>query len=79
MAHVGDKLSPDCLLPTMEDWEVFPAIAAAVGMKAQEQGLARLVRTREELVARADFLIRRSRGITEMMMREGFIDPAPEL
>ena len=79
VAHVGSKLAPDCLMPTMDDWEVFPAIAAAVGMKAQEQGLAGLTMTRENLVARADFLIRRSRGITEMMMREGFIEPAPEL
>ena len=30
------------ILPTMDDWEVFPSEAVAVGMKAQEQGLARL-------------------------------------
>lgn len=76
---VGDKLGADCLLPTMEDWQVFPAIAAAVGLKAQEQGLARVEMSREDLLANAEFLIKRSQGITEMMMREGFIEPAPEL
>ena len=28
-------------MPLMGDWEVFPRKAAAVGIKAQEQGVAR--------------------------------------
>jgi malate dehydrogenase (oxaloacetate-decarboxylating) len=32
--HVGDKLSPEYILPTMDDWDVFPREAAAVGLKA---------------------------------------------
>ena len=35
-------MDPDCILPTMVEWEVFAKEAVAVGMKAQEQGLARL-------------------------------------
>ena len=35
-------LTPDHILPTMDEWDVFPREAAAVAMKAQEQGVARL-------------------------------------
>ena len=34
-------LDPHCILPTMTEWEVFAREAVAVGMKAQEQGIAR--------------------------------------
>lgn len=77
--HIGNKVGPENLLPTMEDWEVFPHIAAVVGMKAQEQGIARLKKTYTELWDMAEAIIRRSRGLTEMMMRTGFIPPAPEV
>ena len=33
-------LSADYIMPTMDDWEVFPREAAAVAMKAIEQGVA---------------------------------------
>jgi malate dehydrogenase (oxaloacetate-decarboxylating) len=35
-------LTPDYILPNMDEWEVFPREAAAVATKAQEQGIARL-------------------------------------
>jgi malate dehydrogenase (oxaloacetate-decarboxylating) len=69
-------LCPDHLLPTMEDWEVYPRLAAAVGMKAQEQGLARKTLSYEELLNGAVDIIERSRGLTKRMMEEGFI-PMP--
>jgi malate dehydrogenase (oxaloacetate-decarboxylating) len=74
--HIGDDLDDEHLLPTMDDWDVFPREAAAVGMKAQEQGVARLERTHDELYETAATIIRRSREMTQMMMHEGFI-PAP--
>jgi malate dehydrogenase (oxaloacetate-decarboxylating) len=40
--HIGDQLDDDHILPTMDDWDIFPREAAAVGMMAQEQGVARL-------------------------------------
>ncbi|MBN2554272.1 MAG: NADP-dependent malic enzyme [Spirochaetales bacterium] len=76
--RTGDELDEEHLLPTMDDWEVFPHVAAAVGMEAQRQGLAAATPGRDELIANAEQMIRRSRGITDLMMREGFIDPAPE-
>ncbi len=76
--HVGDRLNPEMIMPNMDDWEVFPREAAAVGMKAQEQGLARQQLTYDELYDNARTIIKRSRSLTQMMMQEGFIPEAPE-
>jgi len=62
----------------MDDWEVFPREAAAVAMKAIEQGLALKPVTYEEEFENATKIIRRSRQLTQMMMAQGFIPEAPE-
>jgi malate dehydrogenase (oxaloacetate-decarboxylating) len=76
--HVGDRLRPDFILPNMDDWEVFPREAAAVAMKAIQEGLARLPVTYEEEFKRASEIISRSRDLTHRMMEEGYIAPPPE-
>ncbi|MGE5250104.1 MAG: malic enzyme-like NAD(P)-binding protein, partial [Bacteroidota bacterium] len=76
-SHVGNELSPDHILPNMDDWEVFPREAAAVAMKAQEQGLARIQTTYEKELENAKHIIKRSRDLTKMMMENGFIAEAP--
>jgi len=76
--HVGNRLDAEHIMPDMDDWEVFPREAAAVAMKAQEQGLARIKTTYEEELARAHAIIKRSRGLTQMMMEKGFIASPPE-
>jgi malate dehydrogenase (oxaloacetate-decarboxylating) len=76
--HVGDKLAADHILPTMDDWEVYPREAAAVAMKAQEQGLARIKVSFEEELETAKRIIGRSRNLTKLMMNQGFIAKAPE-
>lgn len=76
--HVGDKLGPNHIMPTMDDWEVFPREAAAVGMKAQEQGLARIQMSYDELYNHALKIIKRSRDLTKSMMEQGFIELAQE-
>jgi malate dehydrogenase (oxaloacetate-decarboxylating) len=75
--HVGDKLSAEHLLPNMDDWEVFPREAAAVAMKAQEQGIARIKTTYDEEFVNAKQIIKRSRDLTRMMMEERFIASPP--
>jgi len=70
---IGKKLDAEHIIPTMDDWEVFPREAAAVGMKAQEQGLARKKMSYNELLANAKKMIKRSRGITSDLMEKGFI------
>jgi malate dehydrogenase (oxaloacetate-decarboxylating) len=76
--QIGDKLDDEHILPNMDDWEVFPKEAAAVGMKAQEQGLARIQMSYDELLANAKRIIKRSRDLTHTMMEQGFIAEAPE-
>ena len=66
-------LSPDYILPTMDEWEVFPREAAAVAAKAVEEGIARNPMTYEEELENAGAIINRSRDLTKMMMSEGFI------
>jgi malate dehydrogenase (oxaloacetate-decarboxylating) len=69
-------LRSDYIVPTMDDWEVFPREATAVGMKAIEQGVARIIMTREELLKKSTATIKRARETTQALMKEGFI-PAP--
>jgi len=70
-------ISEDYLLPTMDDWEVFVREAVVVGMKAIEQGVAREQPSREELTKRAEKMIREARETTALLMKEGYIPPAP--
>ncbi len=72
-------LDEEHILPTMDDWAVFPREAVAVGMKAQEQGVARLACDADELHGKASDVIARSRDLTQWMMKEGFIPEAPEV
>jgi len=71
-------LSEDHLLPTMDDWEVFPREAVAVGQKAIEQGVARIKLTPEQAFAKAEKTIKRAREQVQAMMREGFIPKPPK-
>lgn len=76
--YVSDELGPERIIPTMDEWQVFPELAARTGMKAQEQGIARIRRSYEELYAGAQAMIRRSRDLTATMMEKGFIAAPPE-
>jgi malate dehydrogenase (oxaloacetate-decarboxylating) len=75
--QVGDQLSPDHILPTMDDRRIFAYEAAAVGRKAIEQGVARLQMSEQQLFDNATHMIQRSHDLTEMMMDKKFIAPCP--
>jgi len=77
--QIGDQLDEEHILPNMDDWEVFPREAAAVGMKAQEQGVARLQMSYDDLLNHARTIIKRSRDLTQVMMNKGFIAEPPNL
>jgi malate dehydrogenase (oxaloacetate-decarboxylating) len=62
----------------MDEWEVYPREAAAVAVKAVEQGLARIETTYEAEFERAASIIKSAREMTHMLMKEGFIPEAPE-
>ncbi|HKZ55787.1 MAG TPA: NADP-dependent malic enzyme [Anaerolineales bacterium] len=66
-------LRMDYILPTMDEWGVFPREAAAVASKAVEEGIAGKPLTYEEELRNAEAIIRRSRDLTKTMMADGFI------
>ena len=70
-------LREDYIIPTMEEWEVFPREAVAVALKAIEQGVAQVHRTREELMKMAEEKIKNARESVQLLMKEGFIPAAP--
>jgi malate dehydrogenase (oxaloacetate-decarboxylating) len=71
-------IDEDNIAPNMDEWDVFPREAVATAMKAQEQGIARLKKTREQLYEEASAIINQAREATQCLMREGFIALAPE-
>ena len=71
-------LHEENLIPRMLDREAFLRVAAAVGMKAQEEGVARLALPREALYDNASRMIQRSQKITESLMGIGLIEEAGE-
>jgi malate dehydrogenase (oxaloacetate-decarboxylating) len=72
-------LREDYIIPSMSEWEVFPREAVAVGLKAIEQGVARVTRTRAELMKMAEEKIDRARRETHALMKAGFIKRAPRV
>jgi malate dehydrogenase (oxaloacetate-decarboxylating) len=67
-------LSPEYILPTMDEWDVFPREAAAVAVKAVEQGIAGLKTTFAEEYQRAATIIKNARDMTQLAMDEGLIE-----
>ncbi|MBM3293611.1 MAG: NADP-dependent malic enzyme [Candidatus Aminicenantes bacterium] len=78
LAQVAEDkgLREDYIIPSMDEWVVFPREAVAVGNKAIEQGVARRIIPPAERFNMAEDIIRQSRAEVQMMMKEGFIiDP----
>jgi malate dehydrogenase (oxaloacetate-decarboxylating) len=69
-------LREDYIIPLMSEWEVYPREAMAVGMKAIEQGVARIKMSKEELLAKAGATIKKARQETEVLMEKGLIAPS---
>jgi malate dehydrogenase (oxaloacetate-decarboxylating) len=68
-----NKISSSKILPTMDDWEIVPKIAAAIGVKAIKEKIARKKMRYEKIYDNAKEIIKRSRSITETMMKKGYI------
>ena len=69
-------LSEDYIIPNMDQWELFPREAVAVGTKAIEQGVARIEAPAEERYKLAEGIIKKAREEVQLLMRENFIiDP----
>jgi malate dehydrogenase (oxaloacetate-decarboxylating) len=70
---VGDKLSEDKILPTMEEWDFYPRVAAAVAVKAVEQGVARKSTGWKEEYERAREIIATAKLMIEALFGKGLI------
>ena len=70
-------LSETHIVPTMDALELFAHEAAAVAMKAIEEGVAQIKLDKSEVYENALEVIKRSRNITRSQMDLGFIKPAP--
>jgi malate dehydrogenase (oxaloacetate-decarboxylating) len=61
-------ISENYLLPTMDEWTVFPKEAVAVGQKAIEQGVAQIKLTPDQAFEKAETIIQRAQK--EMRVRQ---------
>jgi malate dehydrogenase (oxaloacetate-decarboxylating) len=81
LARVAEEqgINEDYILPTMENSEVFWREAAAIGVKAQEEGVSLRKISRDELIQEAKAIILRAREITRSNTLAGYIKlPEPE-
>ncbi|MDD2523580.1 MAG: NADP-dependent malic enzyme [Endomicrobiia bacterium] len=69
----NNKIKPNKILPTMDDWQLYPRVAAAVGVKAIKEKVADKKMTYDQFYDQAVKMIKRSRAITSNMMQEGLI------
>jgi malate dehydrogenase (oxaloacetate-decarboxylating) len=78
--YAEDKgLTDKYIIPSMDEWEIYPLQAVETAAKAMEQGVARKKATRKELYDASSALIKRTQGIVKLLMREGYIaSPPPE-
>ena len=75
LARVAEDkgLREDYLIPTMDEVEVYPREAAAVGRKAVEQGVARLDLSWDQLISKAEKMIKESRDKFHLLQKRGLI------
>ena len=75
LARVAEDkgLREDYLIPTMDEVEVYPREAAAVGRKAVEQGVARLDLSWDQLISKAEKVIKESRDKFQLLQKKGLV------
>jgi malate dehydrogenase (oxaloacetate-decarboxylating) len=73
-----NKIKPDRILPNMDDWEIFPKVAAAIGVKAIKEKIADKKLSYDKIYDNAKTIIKRSRCITKVMMKKGYIKSAKD-
>jgi malate dehydrogenase (oxaloacetate-decarboxylating) len=71
------SIHDDDILPHMDEWGVFPRVAATAATTAQAQGLARVTRSREDIQAEAARVMQQARDATRLLMRTGLIREPP--
>lgn len=81
IAEVQEEAGLDAehLVPTMENTEVYIRQAVRVGLKAIDQGIARVKLSESELRDKAERIILKSRDQTKHLMENGYIEDAPPI
>jgi len=74
-----EKLTPDYIIPTMQEWEVYVHVAAALAEKASEERVARRPMTYEEELVNARNVIERARKVLISLMDLKLIKPFPQV
>jgi malate dehydrogenase (oxaloacetate-decarboxylating) len=75
LANYAEKrgISPENIVPNMNEASVFPEEAADVAMQAIKDGVARITISREEAFNRAEKDIREARAMTQALVDNDFI------
>ena len=71
-------ISPDKIVPTMDETDVFKEEAAAVAMQAIKDGVARIHLSWNEVYNKACQDINHARDLTQSLMAQGFIKSPPK-
>lgn len=72
-------ISEKYITPRMDEEDVYAREAAAVGLKAIEQGIAKIKVSKDQLITQARNIINKAREQTHMLMEHGFIQPPPRI
>jgi malate dehydrogenase (oxaloacetate-decarboxylating) len=80
LANYAEKrgINPENIVPSMQEAGVFAVEAADVAMQAIKDGVARLEMTWQEAYDKAKADIDYSRGMTKLVMDNGYIDTPPD-
>ncbi len=70
-------ISEKNILPTMDEWEVYPREAVACAIKSIEQGVARIKPSKQELQEKATTIILNARNSTKLLMKHNLIKKIP--
>jgi malate dehydrogenase (oxaloacetate-decarboxylating) len=66
-------ISEERIVPRMDEWKLYPRVAAAVGVQAQRENVARICKSGDELHEIATATIATARRATELLMKEEII------
>jgi malate dehydrogenase (oxaloacetate-decarboxylating) len=76
--YAEDKgLNENYIIPSMDEWEIYPLQATEVAMKCIQQGLARKTMARKDIYDGAAAIIERTQKIVKLLMDQSFISPPP--
>ena len=77
IANFVHDLDADHIVPTMDDWELYPTVASAVAAKTVEMGLARKSNSKEGFYKHAQEIIEANRKLFLKLMDDKFIRDLP--